>query len=163
MWACERTTAFRPPAASCSGVSARCALMSAASARRPWNRPQSSRIFCPAHSKWCDDPVTVWSAPQKCKRIAMRSPLPMVVRWQIALPSPTPVQTYGNQDSDPGRRKPAVLLGSCRQIQGELALAVQLHRRRAVHCAHGHPHVPLVRINDVQHVAGSDHRRSRQR
>src|SRR6516225_9892875 len=36
-----------------------------ASARRPWNSPQSSRIFCRPDSTRCIEPVTVRAAPQK--------------------------------------------------------------------------------------------------
>ena len=35
------------------------------SARRPWNRPQSSSSDCPQASTWCIEPVTVRAAPQK--------------------------------------------------------------------------------------------------
>jgi len=48
-----------------------------ASARRPWNNPQSSRIVFPPAVNWCIEPVTVRVAPQNvtlggCGDLAIR-------------------------------------------------------------------------------------------
>src|SRR4026208_877333 len=60
MWAWLTTMASRR-----RGSKGRLALSAAASARRPWNNPASSRIRAPAASSRCMEPVTWPAAPQK--------------------------------------------------------------------------------------------------
>src|SRR5580765_4176586 len=59
MWACERMTASRS-----AGLWKNVSFLRLASARCPWNKPQSSSTFSLPHSMRCWLPVTSPAAPQ---------------------------------------------------------------------------------------------------